>query len=185
MLNLMIVNSSAEDCGKELSGWISCPFTSQEWEDLMVKIKLGSVDESGEYHDGYTDGEDYYDEYYIGDVDTDYVGVTLSKYDSPFDVSYICERIEELTDSQKDALKALIDAEGCRDIEEFDSAVDRIRDSDVELFTDKSVYEIARDDVESGTFPSSWISDYVDYDRLVADCYSNYETTPYGVLALE
>lgn len=92
MFNVYIANLGKYNEGELVGEWLSLPATKEEWESLLVKIKLGYY-ENNEFHYGYEEDGILYEEWAIHDTDTSY-NIKVGEYNYIQELNYLAAALE-------------------------------------------------------------------------------------------
>ena len=98
MFDVYIANLGKYNEGELVGGWLSLPATKEEWESLLVKIKLGHY-EDGEFHYGYEENGIIYEEWAIHDTNIEY-DIHVEEYSNIQDLNYVAAAFENCTDPE-------------------------------------------------------------------------------------
>lgn len=169
-IRLYIANLGKYVEGFLVGDWIDLPYTEEELHELFCKIKLGYMDENGEYQHGYTEGNGMYvyEEWAIHDYETE-LPIHIGEYHNLNELNEIAESIENYDDYDFNVLKAIIESTGYP-VTECIEILDR---GDYMFLSDVSDCEALGEAViDEGLFgveiPDSLIH-YIDYEKIGRD----------------
>lgn len=103
MLKLYIANLGKYNEGELVGGWISLPFTSDEWEELMDRIKI--CHDNIKYCNSFGSP---YEEIAIHDYETDINGLRIGEYDDIDELNELAETLENLDDYDREIVNAIL-----------------------------------------------------------------------------
>lgn len=177
---IYIANLGKYNEGELVGEWIDLPFTDEEYESLLVRIKLGKMVDN-EYVHGCEEGCSIYEEYAIHDYESD-LDIEIGEWDSPEDLSALFEEIEDLDEYEYEALKAALEVCGG----ELEDALDAVQNGEVDFYPNATLEDVASEMVDEGFFATETLMDYIDFERLGRDLsYDGYTETSNGVIYMQ
>lgn len=184
---IYITNLGKYNEGYLVGEWISLPFTEEEINNLFVRIKLGTINESGEFENGFYENGSFYEEWAIHDFETEIEDFEIHEYDNIDELNELIEEIENLKDYEFEEVQALIEATGyalkdCIETQKsggftYYSGVDSLSDL-AEMFVDEGFFG---DPKQMGN-----LVNYIDYESLGRDLgFDGYTVTSNGVIIVD
>ena len=166
MLKIYIANLGKYNEGELVGKWVELP--CEDLDEVLREIEV-------------VDGTAY-EEYAIHDYESDIEGLNIGEYDNIFSLNEIAEKLNELSDYDKNWLEAYLDASG----EDLLTALEQFEDNSY-FYKDMTLEDVAEELVSEGCFgyiPDS-IAIYIDYAAIARDleCDSYFETKQ-GVIYL-
>lgn len=166
MLKIYIANLGKYNEGELVGKWVELP--CEDLDEVLKEIEV-------------VDGTAY-EEYAIHDYESDIEGLNIGEYDNIFSLNEIAEKLNELSDYDKNWLEAYLDASG----EDLLTALEQFEDNSY-FYKDMTLEDVAEELVSEGCFgyiPDS-IAIYIDYAAIARDleCDSYFETKQ-GVIYL-
>lgn len=92
MLNIFVTNLGKYNEGHLIGEWVDLPVSEDELQAVYDRIGIN----------------EYYEEVFITDYETDIPGLKVGEYDSISDLNDFAEQLEDLGDDEKDVIGALI-----------------------------------------------------------------------------
>lgn len=178
MFRIFLTNLGKYNEGELVGEWVDLPI--YDFSDVLENI--GISDEPAE-------NGCYYEEYFITDFETDY-NITIGEYDNIYELDELAERLEGLTDYEKEIVKAY--CEVCSD--NLEDALDHI--DDCIFYQNCSLYDVAvelADETLASYAGSSkaaeavvdFASSYFDYNAFARDLgYDGYYEASNGVICV-
>ena len=148
MLNIALTNLGKYNEGFLVYKWLSLPATDEEIKNTLKEIGIGPE----------------YEEYFISDYETD-TGLEIGEYDNLEELNEKAARLEELTETEKEIITALL-SDGFT----FDDALDKL--DDVIYYDDcHDMADVARYETEELGIHEipEWLANYIDYEAMGRD----------------
>lgn len=92
MIRIFITNLGKYTEGHLIGEWVELPATEEELEEVYERIEINEE----------------YEEMFITDYETDIDGLTIGEYDSIEDLNELAETLEDMDESDKEVVEALI-----------------------------------------------------------------------------
>lgn len=152
MLKIFLTNLGKYNEGTLLGEWISLPISEEELEAVKERIGIN----------------EQYEEWFITDYETDITGVQVGEYDNLEELNELAETLEELDDSDKLAVQAML-----LDGYKFNEAVEKASNGDYRIYNDcDSMTDVAYEVVEECGYLSNVpdnVARYFDYEAFGRD----------------
>lgn len=170
-----VTNLGKYNKGYLVGEWVAFPITEQEKSDLFARIGVSNEPDA--------DGN-YYEEYFITDYESDFnLFNVYGEYVSIDTLNDLAERVEALSEYEKDVLESILEAGYYRDISE---ALEHVDNYGLAYDVTGAEYE---ENLTADCFPEisfdrlGWLSNYVaiDYEQMFRDDYNATEVSA-GVL---
>lgn len=92
MLKIYLTNLGKYNEGYLIGEWVSLPCSDEELEAVKERIGIN----------------EYYEEYFITDYETDISGITVKEYSNLDDLNELAETLEGLDDSDREVIEAML-----------------------------------------------------------------------------
>lgn len=183
---IYIANLGKYNEGYLVGEWIDLPFNEEELQELFCRIKLGHIDENGEYHHGYSEcnGMYIYEEWAIHDYETD-LPITINEYTNLEELNSLVESLESYHDYDMDIIKAIMENTGYG----IEESIKIFEDGNYMFFSNVTdCQELGEAIVDEGMFgveiPDS-LSFYIDYEKIGRDLtYEGWGFTEQGAICV-
>lgn len=173
---IYIANLGKYNEGHLVGEWINLPFEQEELNELFVRIKLGTMDDDGNYTHGYVEQwerngvmyDTVYEEYAIHDYE--HCPFEVSEYSSLSELNEMAELLQGLDDDDMEIVKIMHDGGYYGS---FEDAVNGFRDGDARIYHDcKDMTDVAYQLIEETDMlhgvPDN-IARYFDYESFGRD----------------
>ena len=159
MLRIYLTNLGKYNEGQLIGEWVELPCTDEELE--AVKERIGISDEPDE-------NGTYYEEWFITDYETDIQGLKVGEYDYLDELNELAEELENLDESQQQALKAFLE-----DGSAFDEALEGVQNNNFTIYSGcDDMEDVAMEVVEECGYlngvPEN-VARYFDYEAFGRD----------------
>lgn len=179
---IYIANLGKYNEGELVGKWIDLPFSDEEFEELLIEIKVAHRDENGEFQNWHEEDGIMYEEVAIHDYETD-LDYKIGEYDSIEDLNSMIQDVESLDDYELDEVMAYMEAIG-NDLEE---AIDAQSNGRIFLYGVDSFTELAEHFVDEGLYgdiPEN-LTNYIDYEAIGRDLsFDNFYETEKGIVEI-
>ena len=103
--------------GYLIGKWVQLPIDEDDLEKVLEAIGI----------------DDYYEEFFISDYETEIVGVgnSIGEYSSLVELNKLAERLESLCQYDADKLEAMLEYTSCRGVTELLELIDELDDFDL------------------------------------------------------
>lgn len=158
-----VTNLGKYNEGYLVGEWVTFPITEQEESEIFARIGISNEPDAN---------GNYYEEYFVTDYESDFdLYSVYGEYVSIGTLNDIAERLEALSEYEKDVLQAILEAGYYRDLEE---ALERINEYGLAYDVTGAEYEesLIRDYYPEIDFEKlGWLSSYIsiDYGQMFRD----------------
>lgn len=150
MLKIYLTNLGKYNEGYLIGEWVTLPVNDDELEEVKKRIGIN----------------EYYEEWFITDYESDIAGVEIGEYSNIDELNEMAETLEDLDDADIEVIIALM-SNGYS----FDEAIDK--KDDVIIFADcEDMADVARQYIEETGILNEvpeHLKDYFDYDAFGRD----------------
>ena len=116
-MKIYITNLGKYVEGYLIGKWVQLPIDEDDLEKVLEAIGI----------------DDYYEEFFISDYETEIVGVgnSIGEYSSLVELNKLAERLESLCQYDADKLEAVLEYTSCRGVTELLELIDELDDFDL------------------------------------------------------
>lgn len=152
-LSVYITNLGKYNEGELVGEWVDLPVSEEELDEVYKRIGIN----------------DYYEETFITDYESDVPGLTVDEYDSISTLNEMAEKIESLDEYDLKVFKNAMEAGFCDDIDEFDVDNYYLYEG---VYDDQTLGETLIDEMygDLSELPPDVLEDNFDIEAFGRDC---------------
>lgn len=99
MLRIYLTNLEKYNEGQLIGEWVELPCTDNELEEAKKRIGISNESDTN---------ENYYEEWFITDYETDIHGLTVGEYDNLDELNELAEILDSLDEYDREVIEAMI-----------------------------------------------------------------------------